>query len=191
MSQNNAHLGETREQRLNRFQQNGPIEVIETVIQSTANYFVNELRTVFDNPPNRQTTLMFLGTHAIALTIGYGLFGKNNFENYKLFLENFIDGDREDTTFSLVAPEIHEWRNILAHRWINVAGHSFAYDFDIPEGWKREDEFLIVNPQIYLKQFLETFGAGGRIYRYNKVLTSDEMYEAAKSRFISQYVEER
>ncbi len=190
MSQNYAHLGETREQRLKRFQENGPIEVIETVIQSMGNYFVNELRPVFDNPANRQTTLMFLGTHSIALTIAYGLFGKGGEDGYKLFLEHFIDGDKDDRKFSSVAPEIHEWRNILAHRWINVAGHSFSYDFDMPEGWKREDEFLLVNPQVYLNQFLETFGAGGRIYRYNKVLTTDAMYEAAKQRFISKYVDE-
>ncbi len=190
MSKNNAHLGETKEQRLKRFRDGHPIEVIETVIQSIANHFVNELRSVFDNPPNRQTTLMFLGTHSIALTIAYGLFGKGGEDGYKLFLENFVDGDRPDTQFSTVAPEIHEWRNILAHRWINVAGHSFSYEFGMPEGWKREDEFLLVNPQIYLNQFLATFGAGGRIYGYKKVLTTDEMYEAAKQRFISKYVEE-
>lgn len=190
MSQNNAHLGETKERRLKRFQDGHPIEVIETVIQSMGSYFVNELRPVFDNPANRQTSLMFLGTHSIALTVAYGLFGKDGESGYKLFLKHFIDGDRPDTVFSTVASEIHEWRNVLSHRWINAAGHSFNYEFDMPEGWKREGEFLLVNPQIYLNQFLETFGAGGRIYRYKDVLTTDEMYEAAKKRFISKYVGE-
>lgn len=188
MSKNNAHLGETSEQRLKRFQNGHPTEVIETIIQSMANFFVNELRSVFDNPANRQTTLMFLGTHSIALTIAYGLFGKDGENGYKLFLEHFVDGETPDTKFSTVAPEIHEWRNVLAHRWINAAGHSFNYEFDMHEGWRREGEFLLVNPQIYLNQFLETFEAGGRVYRYNNVLTTEDMLEAAKKRFISKYV---
>jgi hypothetical protein len=189
MGKNNAHLGETREQRLKRFENNHPIEVIETIIQSMGTYFVNELKPVFDNPTNPQTSLMFLGTHSIALTIGYGLFGKGGEDGYKLFLETFIDGDRADTKFSTVASKLHEWRNVLAHRWINVAGHSFNYDFNMPEGWKYDGEFLLVNPRIYLNQFLEAFGVGGRIYRYGTVLTTEEMYESAKQRFISKYIE--
>ena len=187
MSENNAHLGETCEQRLKRFTENHPIEVIDTVIQSTANYFVNELRTVFNNPHNRQTTLMFIGTHSIALTIAHGLFGEDSLKGYKMFLEHFIDGDTPDTKFSSVAAEIHEWRNILAHRWINVAGHSISYNFEMDEGWVKEGKFLVLNPQVYLNQFLKTFGEEGRVYQYNRILTSDEMYEEAKKRFISKY----
>lgn len=186
---NNAHLGETKEQRLRRFTENHPYEVIATITNSMANHFVNELRVVFDNPSNYQTSLMFLGTHSIALTMAYGLFNKGGEDGYKLFLENFIDGDTPDTKFSTVASRIHEWRNVLAHRWINAAGHSFSYDFDMPEGWKIDGEFLLVNPKIYLEQFLRSFGSGGRIYQYEKVLTTDEMWEAAKQRFISKYVD--
>ena len=190
MSENNAHSGETKEQRLARFKNGHPTEVIETIIQSMGNYFVNELRVVFDNTSNRQTNLMFLGTHSIALTISHGLFGRGGEDGYKLFLENFADGETPDKTFSTVASEIHEWRNVIAHRWINVAGHSISYDFDMSEGWKKHGEFLLINPQVYLNQFLETFGKGGRIYRYNKVLTSDIMREEAKQRFISKYTDE-
>ncbi len=187
--ENNAHLGEIKEQRLKRFTENHPYEVIATITNSIANYFVNELRTVFDNPVNYQTTLMFLGTHSIALTIAYGLFNKNGEDGYKLFLKQFIDGNTPDTKFSTVAPRIHEWRNVLAHRWINVAGHSFNYDFNMAEGWKIEGEFLLVNPRIYLDQFLKAFGSGGRVYQYEKYLTTDEMWQAAKERFISKYID--
>ena len=187
---NNAHLGETKEQRLKRFTENHPYEVVATVTNSMASYFVNELQTVFDNPENYQTSLMFLGTHSIALTIAYGLFNKGGEDGYKMFLEHFIDGDTPYTKFSTVAARIHEWRNVLAHRWINVAGHSFSYDFDMSEGWKIDDEFLLVNPKIYLAQFLKAFGPGGRIYNYDKILTTEYMWEAAKQRFISKYVDE-
>lgn len=187
---NNTHLGETKEQRLKRFTENHPYEVIATITNSMANNFLNELRTVFDNPHNYQTSLMFLGTHSIALTIAYGLFNKHGEEGYRLFLERFIDGDTPDTKFSTVATRIHEWRNVIAHRWINVAGHSFSYDFDMPEGWKIEDEFLLVNPRIYLGQFLNAFGAGGSIYKYDDILTTEELWEGAKQRFISKYIDE-
>ena len=187
---NNAHIGETKEQRLKRFTENGPYEVIATITNSMANNFINELRTVFDNPASYQTTLMFLGTHSIALTLANGFFNKGGEDGYKLFLENFIDGDTPDTKFSTIASEIHEWRNVLAHRWINVAGHSFSYEFDMPEGWKTEDEFLLVNPRIYLTQFLKAFGSGGRISQYEKILTTEKMWEDAKQRFISKYIAE-
>lgn len=122
-------------------------------------------------------------------TIGYGLFNKGGPDAYKLFLENFIDGDTSDKKFSEIAKEIHEWRNVIAHRWINTAGHSIVYDFDMDEGWKKEGEFLIINPQIYLDQYLETFDFRGRIYRYQNVLNTDELLLEAKDRFISKYVE--
>jgi len=187
MSENNAHLGETKEQRLKRFTENSPIEVIETVINSMASYFVNELSTVFDNTDNRQTTLMLLGTHSIALTLAHGLFDEDGLKGYRLFLEHFVDGDTPDTKFSTVATEIHEWRNVLAHRWINVAGHNISYNFEMDEGWVKDGEFLVLNPQVYLKQFLETFDFRGRIYRYNTILTSDELLEEARQRFVSKY----
>lgn len=188
--QNNAHLGETREQRLKRFSENHPYEVVATITNSIANHLLNELSTVFDNPGNPQTSLMFLGTHSIALTIAHGFFNKGGEQGYKLFLEHFIDGDTPDTKFSTVAERIHEWRNVLAHRWINVAGHSLSYDFNMPEGWKIDGEFLLINPRIYLDHFLEAFGSGGRIYEYDKVLTTEDAWETAKQRFISKYVEE-
>lgn len=189
MSENNTHLGETKEERLRRFEEGSPIEIIETLINSIASYFINELGTVFENPENRQTSLMFLGTHSIALTIGYGLFNKGGPDAYKLFLENFIDGDTPDKKFSEIAKEIHEWRNVIAHRWINTAGHSIVYDFDMSEGWKKEGEFLILNPQVYLDQYIETFNFKGRIYRYQHVLSTEELLSDAKQRFISKYVE--
>jgi len=121
---NNAHLGETKEQRLKRFTENPPYEVVATITNSMANHLMNELRAVFDNPANYQTSLMFLGTHSIALTLAHGYFNKGGEDGYKLFLEHFIDGDTPDTKFSTVASRIHEWRNVLAHRWIKIGRAS-------------------------------------------------------------------
>src|SRR6266404_7990479 len=133
---NRAHQGETKEHRLKRFQNGPPLEIIDTLINSMANYFMNEIRATFDDLNNPQTSLMFLGTHSIALTLSHGFWNKGGEQGYKLFLENFVDGDTPDTKFSTISSEIHEMRNIIAHRWINVAGHEFGYDFVMPEGWK-------------------------------------------------------
>ena len=46
MGKNNAHGGETPEQRLKRFQTNGPIETIETLLNSIDNFFNNEIYAV-------------------------------------------------------------------------------------------------------------------------------------------------
>lgn len=187
---NNAHIGETKEQRMKRFNDSDPYEVVATITNSIASYFINELRVVFDNPSNPQTSLMFLGTHSIALTIAHGFWGKGGEDGYKLFLEHFIDGDTPDTKFSVVADRIHEWRNVIAHRWINTAGHSFSYEFSMSQGWTVEGDFLLVNPKIYLGQFLKAFGPAGKIYEYDKILTTDQMWEKTKQRFISKYIEE-
>lgn len=189
MSQNNAHLGETREHRLRRFQESHPYETIGTLVNSINSYFNNELRITFDNPKNRQTSLAILGIHSVALTIAFGLFNKGGDQGYKLFLEHFVDGETPDTKFSTIASEIHEWRNVIAHRWLNVAGHDFGYDFDMAEGWRKDGEVTFLNPKIYLDHYLRAFGIGGKIYNYDAILTTDEMWEAAKQRFISKYTE--
>lgn len=187
---NNAYIGETRERRLRRFSDGHPKEIIDTLIESIANFFVNELRSVFDNSKNYQTSLMFLGTHSIALSIAFGLFNKSGEEGYCIFLERFIDGDTADKKFSLVANRIHGWRNVIAHRWLNVAGHSLVYDFSMSEGWRIDGESLMVNPKIYLEQFLKAFGTNGKIYQYYEFLETEEEWEGAKQRFILKYIRE-
>lgn len=189
--QNNAHLGETKEHRLQRFQ-GPPIEIIETLLSSIQSFFNNEIGAVFDNPTNPQTSLMILGVHSVALTLAHGLFNKQGKQGYKLFVETYMDGNTGDTKFSTIAFEIHEWRNVIAHRWLNVAGHEIGYNFGMVEGWRKEGEVIFINPKIYLEHFLKAFDRrqGGMLYRYNELLTTDEMLEAAKMRFLSKYEEE-
>ena len=113
--QNNAHM-EPLDKRMERFQNGHPIEIIETLLNSIDNHFNNEIRIIAENG-NYQTTLLFLGIHAVALTIAEGLFDKRGPDAYKLFLEKFVDGESPDTKFSDIADIIHEWRNIIAHQW--------------------------------------------------------------------------
>jgi len=194
MSQNNAHMNETREHRTERFQKSEPVEIIESLLGSIQNFFNNEIAATFDNPNNRQTSLMFLGVHSVALTISHGFFGKDGEKGYRKFVQTYMDmdGDSADKKFSTIASEIHEWRNVIAHRWLNVAGHEIGYNFDMPEGWKKEGDVIYINPQIYLDQYLKAFdrSKGGMIYRYPEILTNPKALEAAKKRMLEKYIDE-
>ena len=187
--QNNAHLGETREHRTNRFQDGHPIETIDTLINSIHNYFNNEIKATTQVTPH-QTSLMILGIHAVALTVAWGFWGEKGKAGYKHFLENFVDGDTPDTKFSMIADEIHQWRNVLAHRWLSVSGHTFGYDYTLAEGWAKNDGITLLNPKIYLEHYLKAFGHNGRIYKFQEILTTEDLLQEAKTRILSQYLEE-
>lgn len=177
---------ETMEHRLERFQNGPPIEIIDTLLNSLHSFFNNEIRLTTENG-NFQTSLLFMGIHAVALTISEGLFDKKGPDGYKLFLEKFIDGNKQDTKFSSISELIHDWRNNLAHQWIGSIGHSIAYDYKMNFGWEKKDGITYINPRIYCEQYLGAFGSGGRIYDYRKMLTAAEL-EEAKQRLIEKYI---
>src|ERR1700693_2093651 len=170
--QNNAHA-ETREKRLKRFNDGPPYEVIATLLNSINNFFNNEIALTTQGD-NYQTSLLFLGVHAVALTISEGLFDKSGLGGYKLFLEKFIDGDTPDTTFSTIAQLIHDWRNVLDQQWIGSVGYSIGYDYKITMGWEIRDDTTFINPRIYLKHYQKAFGPGGKIWGWRKLLTDAE-----------------
>lgn len=186
--ENNTHLGEKKEKRLERFQ-GADIEFIETLINSIANYFNNEIRTTLDSSENPQTSLMILGVHSVALTVAFGFFNNDKEKGYKLFLENFVDGDTSDTRFSNIASKIHNWRNVIAHRWLSPAGFHFGYNFEMEEGWKKKGGVMFINPKIYLQYYLKAFGPKGKIYRYTNILDTSQKLKEAKERFLTQYKE--
>lgn len=116
---NNAHM-ESKEKRIRRLKQGSPIEAIETLLNSIDNFFNNE---IISTPNYHQTSLLFLGIHATALTISEALFGEKGENGYRIFLEKFVDGQTDNTKFSRIANILHDWRNILAHQWIGSMGH--------------------------------------------------------------------
>lgn len=187
MAENKAHKGESKEARLKRFQNGSSIEVIETLLNSIGNYFNNEIAlTVKEN--NYQTSLLFLGIHAVALTIGEAFFNqKNGLENYKKFLETFVDGTTNDTRFSTIAKSIHSWRNILAHQWLGSLGHEIGYDYEMKHGWEKRDDVLFINPKIYCEHYLNAFGRNGKLWDYQNMFSETEL-EAIKKRLIDKYV---
>ena len=82
--QNNAHQIEPFEKRLARFQNGSPIESIETLLNSIANFFNNEIVLT---PEKYQTSLLFLGIHSVALTISeifWDINGEAGFKKYSM-----------------------------------------------------------------------------------------------------------
>lgn len=179
---NRAHI-ETKEQRLRRLKINPSEEAIETLLNSISNFFNNEIGIT---PNNYQTSLLFLGTHAAALTISEAFFGKSGEEGYHRFLEAFVDGNSVDRKFSKISRTLHDWRNILAHQWIGSLGHSIEYDYKMPEGWKNEETRLIINPKIYCECYLSAFSASGRLWKYDSIFTEEER-DNIKNRIIKKY----
>jgi hypothetical protein len=183
--ENRAHQGESKEHRLQRLQSSHPVEAIETLLNSIDNFFNNEIRLT---PENHQTSLLFMGIHASALTIAEAFVGKGGPEGYAWFLKTFVDGETDDTKFSLIAVSIHDWRNVLAHQWIGSIGHVIGYDYAMSLGWEKRDDILFINPKIYCEKYLQAFAAGGKIWKYDQ-LFSPEGLEGIKARIVQKYQE--
>jgi hypothetical protein len=177
MGQNRSHNSESQEHRLERLKSH-PVEAIETLLNSIANYFNNEIGVT---PSHYQTSLMFLGVHASALTVGEVFFANESpnsmFKDYKQFLETFVDGDTDDLKFSLIAEDIHNWRNILAHQWLGSMGHRIEYDYQLDLGWEKRDDILVINPKTYCEAYLKAFSLGGKIWKYDKIFTEEQLMQ--------------
>ena len=185
MGYNRTYRGESKEHRLKRFQDSHPIEAIETLLNSIDNFFNNEIRLT---PTHFQTVLMFIGVHAAALTIGEAFFNEDKeLDNYRKFLETFVDGETEDRQFSRIAEIIHNWRNILAHQWLGSLGHEIGYDYEMSLGWQKRDEMIFINPKIYCETYVNAFSAGGKIWRYDSIFTAEQL-EEIKQRIIDKYI---
>lgn len=182
--ENRAH-GESKEARLARFQNNSPVEAINILLDSIDKYFNNEICLT---PGNAQTSLLFLGIHAVALTISEAFFDKTGPKGYKIFLEKFVDGGSNDVKFSAISDLVHDWRNILAHQWLGLTGHGIGYDYKMEFGWQKRDGVVFINPKIYCDYYLKAFSRGGKIWDYDKIFTESEL-QTIKNRIIKKYLE--
>lgn len=181
---NNAHINETKDRRLKRLREGSYVESIETLLNSIDNFFNNEIRAASEN---YQTSLLFMGIHASALTISEVLFNKSGHDGYKAFLKTYVDGDEMNKQFSLISNTIHNWRNLLAHQWIGSMGHEIGYDYSMNSGWELRENVIFINPRIYCEQYLSAFSAGGKIWNYRNIF-NDSRLESVKSRIINKYL---
>lgn len=174
---------EDKQKRLARLSNGSPVEIIETLLNSMHNFFMGEINQA---SADGLIYLVILGDHAMALTIAEGLFGKAGPTGYKLFLEKFIDQDKEGFNFSEISQDIHNWRNVIAHQWLSASGYDLGIDLDMKLGWQVREGITYFNPKLYHEAFNNAFAGGGKIWQYKKILTEEEM-EKAKVRLLKKY----
>lgn len=175
---------EDRTKRLKRFKNGPPIEIIETLLNSIDNFF--NKREIDVAAYSNLWLLVILGIHAASLTISHGLFNKDGHEGFKHFLKTFVDSNEEGFNFSEISWEIHTYRNIVAHRWLSDFGYDFGLDFEMTKGWQKRGGVLYFNPKLYYQAYNNAFGAGGKIWQYDKLMTQEEL-EEAKERLLKKY----
>ena len=174
---------EYKEKRLKRFQENPPVEIIETLLNSIDNFFKTEIDQAVEK---NLWFLVILGVHAISLTVTESIFNKKGIDGFKFFLEKFVDDPKEGFVFSEIAEKIHNWRNVIAHQWLS-SSDDFALDFDMPKGWENRGGVTFFNPKLYYQYFRKSFSSGGKIWNYSNLI-SDEEAEQAKYRMIQKYL---
>lgn len=182
---NNIYQIEPFKKRLDRLQNGSPIESIETLLNSIANFFNNEIVLT---PEKYQTSLLFLGIHSVALTIAEIFWGLKGEAGFKKFLETFMDGEVEHKRFSLVADKIHNWRNVLAHQWLASSGYKIHYDYNMEFGFVINNDLLSINPQIYCNSYMKAFSSSGKIWQYKNLLSSKEL-EESKLRIVNKFLQ--
>jgi hypothetical protein len=85
LSGTTVHVMESRDARLQRFQDGPAVEIIETLLNSINNYFNPEIRAA---AANDCWSLSLLGIHAVAFTVAESLFDSRGSAGYKEFLRN-------------------------------------------------------------------------------------------------------
>jgi hypothetical protein len=174
---------ESFEDRLKRFQNGPPTEVISTLTNSINNFFNPEITKAAEE---NCWSLMFMGIHAVALTISQAYFGQTGRDGYLRFLRTFVDGESIGQDFSTIGAEIHRWRNVLAHQWLSSVGHTFGLDPEMEVGWERRGDILVVNPNKYHEQYRQAFQTNSDLWRPENFLSPDEL-ASVKTRLLAKF----
>ena len=165
------------EKRLKRFTDGPPSEIIGTLTNSITNLYLKEIIVA---KQQKLTKLIFIGIHATIQTIAEKIYGKNGKEGTKFYLKNFLDGNTPDRQFSTISDDIHFLRNVAAHQWLSKQGHTICIKFDIPEGWKKDNGVLYINPDIYAEQYINGFKAKSQFWELWKQLPDEESQKLQK-----------
>lgn len=176
---------ESFEERLRRFVNGAPEEFALTLVNSIANFLVPQIRVAADHELHE---LVFLGTHSIMQTVGEKILGKTGPEATRSYLESLVDGDTDDTRFSLISDDLHEMRNVTAHQWMSRRTHCIALDCKMAEGWKRAVD-LHINPTVFAQHFLRGFGPGGKIYLLHRKMVTKRDLVLRKYDFVRDWLD--
>ena len=182
----NEENGETFSDRLKRYADRPVIDTLGWMTMYLQNQPAVELRRA------REAKLYFcvyLLAHSIIQTVSELMFALTGLDGTHYFLEQFADGAKPDRKFSLISADIHEIRNLIAHRAYSKRQHQTQYFIDdIPEGWRREPGgTLTINPAIYSVQIENVFRSA-KLYQSFRSQPDLQLLKL-KYRFIRQWLE--
>jgi hypothetical protein len=162
---------ETFANRLRRFALGSPSEIPLTLLAWAQNILLPQVQMA---KQHRMETLVFLSTHAFIQTFSEKVFSKHGPSATKYFLETFMDEHTTVRQFSLIAAELHEMRNVMAHQAFSSRTHDMAFNYRMLEGWKRDAGLLHINPDVYAEQFITTIN-GGRLWKWERFVTPEQL----------------
>jgi hypothetical protein len=149
-------MAETFKQRLKRYVDQPATDTLGWMKMMLQNTHAVELALARES---KLYHCVYLMAHSIVQTVTETMFGLTGLKGTHFFLERFVDGATEDRKFSVISSEIHDIRNIIAHRGYSKMQHEVQYFVDdISQGWRREtDGSLTINPALYSIQVEDVF----------------------------------
>jgi hypothetical protein len=153
---------ESFEDRLRRFVKGADREFALTIFMMVRNVLLVEVE---EAAKKHLLTLIFLGMHAAMQMVAEKVFGLKAIDATKFYLEQFVDDTAPDRKYSMIAAELHEQRNVMAHQGFSSTQHVIAYDWGLTAGFEWQGRTLHLNPDTYIADFI----AGAA--RYSKVAT--------------------
>lgn len=146
---------ETFKERLKRYTDRDALDTFGWLRMLIQNHHVPELRSAAEQ---KLYQCVYLMAHAIMQTVSETMFDKSGFDGTDFFLRTFVDPTGQGPQFALIASEIHEVRNLIAHRAYSGLQHTVEYFADdITEAWKKDGGVLLINPAIYSSRIEQVF----------------------------------
>ena len=130
--------------------------------------------------------MIFMGTHAAIQTVGEKVFGLEGEAGTKFYLEKFVDKEDPDRKYSTVTSQIHNIRNVMAHRGYSKSQHFTGYDWGLPGGFAWVGDQFRINPDRYVDDFVAGSGDYSKVRR--KVVATDDLVRR-KYGFIRSWLE--
>ena len=160
---------ESFDDRLRRFLSHED-EVPLTLLVWAQNFLLPQVHMAKEN---HLDNLTFLSTHAFIQTFSDMALGLQGRTATHYFLHSFMDDAMSNRQFSQVSEEIHEMRNVMAHKLFSSRTHDIALDYTMAEGWRRDQTLLRINPDVYAEQFIAAID-GGRLWQWKNFVTREQ-----------------
>jgi hypothetical protein len=129
---------------------------------------------------------LFLLTHSFMQTFMSHVYDLHGRTATKAFLTRFVDGRRKHQRFALIAKQMHEMRNVMAHQLYSSLTHDIVFDYRLEVGWLFVADVLHINPKQYGDQFIAAID-GGRLAGWRKY-TNRLSLARQKYRFIMSWL---